>query len=71
MNPDPSDYIEGSFRDRNGRVFLSDGEVYRAVSAQALEEALSETEFFRRLVAVWRGFPLAKGAARTSFSVWP
>lgn len=53
MNTDPSAYIEGSFRDRNGRVFLSEGEVYRALSARALEEweALSQTEFFHRFVA--------------------
>ena len=40
--PDP-----GSFRDREGRVFYSDGEVYRALSEAALADwrDLSQTEF--------------------------
>ena len=49
----------GSFRDRDGRVFLRDGKVYRALSEAALADwkALSATRFFpaavesRRVVA--------------------
>lgn len=49
----------GSFRDRDGRVFLRNGKVYRALSAAALADwrALSATRFFpdavdsRRVIA--------------------
>jgi SAM-dependent methyltransferase len=43
----------GSFRDRTGRVFYSDGAVFRGLSKQALKEwkTLSSTAFFRRLMA--------------------
>lgn len=44
---------EGSFRDRNGRVFYFENSVYRALSQQALAEwnALQRTTFFPRFVA--------------------
>ncbi|RPJ72174.1 MAG: methyltransferase [Acidobacteria bacterium] len=46
----------GSFRDRSARVFYHHGEVFRALSARALEqwEALSATEFHARFVAQGR-----------------
>src|SRR5690606_22569122 len=46
--PDP-----GSYRDREGRVFESDGRLLRALSARALEEwdAVSATPFFARAMA--------------------
>ena len=52
MSTDSPTFLKGSFRDRNGRIFLKDGEVHRALSARALEEwqALSQTRFFPRLV---------------------
>lgn len=39
----------GSFRDRNGRIFYRDGEVYRTLSERALQEwrKLKETRFYR------------------------
>ncbi len=42
----------GSFRDRHGRVFYGPGRVYRAISAEALQEweALCATDFFRRFM---------------------
>jgi hypothetical protein len=47
------DLEPGSFRDRAGRIFYSNGGVYRALSARALAEwrALQGTRFFPRLVA--------------------
>lgn len=44
------DVDPGSFRDREGRVFVRNGEVLRALSRTALEdwEALSRTAFFAR-----------------------
>jgi SAM-dependent methyltransferase len=61
----------GSFRDRHSRVFYRGAEVYRALSARALEawDALSSTRFLPRLVAegkvvrTERAEPLAPGAA--------
>ena len=46
-------YESGSFRDRNARVFLRDGSVFRGLSQQASAEwdALAETRFFRRFSA--------------------
>ena len=43
----------GSYRDRDGRVLYLDGQVYRVLSARALEEwkALADTDFFQQLVA--------------------
>lgn len=43
----------GSYRDRDGRVLYLDGQVYRLLSARALEEwtALADTDFFQQLVA--------------------
>lgn len=43
-SPDP-----GSYRDRESRVFYADGEVFRALSARALEQwrAVRERKFFR------------------------
>jgi hypothetical protein len=43
----------GSYRDRDGRVLYFDGQVYRLLSARALEEwtALAATSFFQELVA--------------------
>lgn len=42
----------GSFRDRDGRVFFSDGRVFRALSASALEtwDAVEKSAFFPALV---------------------
>ena len=39
----------GSFRDRNGRVFYLNGEIYRAISQTALEnwQTLEQTKFFQ------------------------
>ena len=44
---------EGSFRDREGRVFYSEGRVFRALSpmAEAEWQALEKTSFFERLSA--------------------
>ncbi|MEQ9407297.1 MAG: hypothetical protein RIK87_06200 [Fuerstiella sp.] len=36
--PARPDYVAGSFRDRAGRVFEHDGEIFRAISEQAREE---------------------------------
>lgn len=42
----------GSFRDRHGRVFYRGGEVYRAISSEALQEweLLTATRFFPRML---------------------
>jgi SAM-dependent methyltransferase len=50
----PSAELEpGSYRDRNGRVFYRDGEVYRGLAPGGLVawEAVAASAFFRRLVA--------------------
>ena len=46
-------YEYGSFRDRNARVFMRDGSVFRGLNQQASAEwdALAETRFFRRFSA--------------------
>ncbi len=43
---------QGSFRDRNSKVFYSDGTVFRALNNQALKEwkALSSKTFFKRFM---------------------
>jgi ribosomal protein L11 methylase PrmA len=59
MTQTPTEFDPGSFRDRDGRVFLRDGKVYRVLSATATADwqALSATRFFpaavdsRRVVA--------------------
>lgn len=59
MTQTPTEFDPGSFRDRDGRVFLRDGKVYRVLSAAATADwnALSATRFFpasvdsRRVVA--------------------
>jgi hypothetical protein len=47
----PLKYDSGSFRDRNGRIFYSGNSVYRALSAEALQDwnLLSSTKFFADL----------------------
>lgn len=42
----------GSFRDREGRVFCRDGDVYRALSLEAFEQwqAIRTSRFFPRLM---------------------
>lgn len=52
MNTQPN--IEpGSFRDRNGRIFYHQNNIYRAISKQALDEwtLLSSTKFFHKAIA--------------------
>jgi len=46
-------YESGSFRDRNARVFIRDGSVFRGLNEQASAEwdALAETRFFDRFSA--------------------
>lgn len=59
MTLTPTEYDPGSFRDRDGRVFLRDGRVLRVLSAAATADwqALSATRFFpsavdsRRIIA--------------------
>jgi len=59
MTQTPTEFDPGSFRDRDGRVFLRGGKVYRALSAAATADwnALSATRFFptavdsRRVIA--------------------
>ena len=43
----------GSFRDRDGRIYLQDGRVFRGLSASALENfaAVRETAFYRKFSA--------------------
>ena len=50
---DGIDFDPGSFRDRTGRVFFADGNVYRGLNATALEQwhVLSSRNFFRKLTA--------------------
>ncbi len=50
---------EGSFRDREGRVFYAEGRVFRALSpvAEAEWQALEKTSFFARLVADGKVIP--------------
>lgn len=42
----------GSFRDRNGRIFYGDGNIFRVLSKQALKEwkVLSSKKFFKRFI---------------------
>lgn len=49
---DNPNYDAGSFRDRDGRVCESGGEIYRLISAAALDDwrALQRTEFFQSAV---------------------
>ncbi len=56
MTKTPTEFDPGSFRDRDGRVFLRDGKVYRALSAAATADwkALSATHFFPDAVASGR-----------------
>lgn len=51
--PDEFHYVPGSFRDRSGRVFQANGQIYRAVTAGALEEfeAVSRMSFFQNGMA--------------------
>jgi len=53
MTQNPTEFDPGSFRDRDGRVFLRDGKVYRALSAAATADwqALKATRFFPAAVA--------------------
>lgn len=56
MNAPSADAVEfdpGSFRDRTGRVFFADGQVYRGLNAEALSQwaMLEQREFFRRYTA--------------------
>lgn len=48
MTTTPTEFDPGSFRDRDGRVFLRDGKVYRVLSEAATADwkALSATRFF-------------------------
>ena len=50
---------EGSFRDREGRVFYTEGRVFRALSpvAEAEWQALEKTAFFDRLIAEGKLIP--------------
>jgi hypothetical protein len=54
--PGESEFVSGSFRDRDGRVFLRDERVFRAVSARALAswDAVSETACLQRAMASGR-----------------
>jgi hypothetical protein len=49
-------FEEGSFRDRSGRIFLHNGEVYRALSPQGLRdwEAVCELPFLQRAMSSGR-----------------
>jgi len=49
----PINIEPGSFRDRNGRIYYHNGEIYRAISKQALDEwnLLTSTKFFSKAIA--------------------
>lgn len=63
----------GSFRDRDGRVFYADGEVYRALNARALAEwrALAGTTFFPRAMAAGKVVASEEAAAPLPASELP